>query len=70
MTTKLSTMPVPRGLELALVQAMAESIEDSINMEDAIRQLLVKTGHNDPNITVVECVGHLVKAYFRLNGGC
>lgn len=49
-----------------ILKALVVYIENSLSTEALLRGLLAKTGHDDPNAPLEECVTDLVKDYLRL----
>jgi hypothetical protein len=51
-----------------LVRALASYLDDSVSQEFALRDLLEQTQHNNPDLSVGECVSKLVQDYLILRG--
>lgn len=49
-----------------MVKALAGYLETSLSTESLLRSLLAKTGHDDPDAPLEECLSDLVKDYLRL----
>lgn len=49
-----------------ILKALVEYLEDSLSTEAILRELLSKTGHDNPDVPLEECVTDLVRDYLRL----
>lgn len=49
-----------------IIEAMVRALDESLESDALIREILAKTGFNDPEKTAVECVSDLTQAYLRL----
>ena len=61
----------PRDLndnDALVVKAMATYMEESVSRDLVLRELLAQARHNDPTLSVEQCLAHLVQNYNRLRG--
>lgn len=49
-----------------LMNALVKYLDESLSWENSIREILVKSGHDDPNLPLEDCVSALVMDYLRL----
>ena len=49
-----------------ILRAMVKYLDSSLSTETLLRELLAKTGHNDPEHSVEECLRNLVVDYLRI----
>ena len=49
-----------------LMNALVKYLDESLSWENSLREILVKSGHDDPNLPLEDCVSALVMDYLRL----